>query len=423
MESTMTYYEMLDIPPNAPPDSIKRAYVKKLSQYSEERYAKEFQMITKAYETLGNPVLRKEYDESLRDHPSYASMKLREDYYFEEHYERAWIRFKLGEYEEALEILQEYDEIFPGREEVGLLMSDCFLQLDMLEEAEEKITENMPKGEKEEAWLHLMLRLCFDKGSFEEARPYGLRLLSKDPYNPWYVWKYAKTYTMENDFFSASRIAYDYFSSRDLDMESVKLMILLLFSSSFTGDYRLYEESKRKLLRFRKQTTEENRAIILQNLKEEMNRMAPVHYFYMDLLNLISEMNERESQETEAWLRTARAKKMKNVFYYPDNRTNVLKKEPSSDDLEKQKERFAEEAGNFHPEHTRNKERRINERGSSTWSIVFGLFLMLTLHPFIGFISGLLWYYRAEKIKELWNGLGFALFVTFYIFLFMIKYS
>ncbi|SIS42344.1 DnaJ domain-containing protein [Salimicrobium flavidum] len=96
MDTSTTYYEMLEIPQNAPAESIKKAYVKKLSLYSSEKHAKEFRLITKAYNILSDPDSRKEYDEELRDHPSYDAMKMREQYFFEERFERAWIEYKKG---------------------------------------------------------------------------------------------------------------------------------------------------------------------------------------------------------------------------------------------------------------------------------------------------------------------------------------
>ncbi|SIS42350.1 tetratricopeptide repeat protein [Salimicrobium flavidum] len=316
----------------------------------------------------------------------------------------------------------------PGKEEARLLLCDCYLQLDLLEETEEKMMKWMPEGDNEEAWLHLMLRLCFDKAAFEEARPYALKLLSLDPHNPRYVWKYAQTYTLEKDFFSASRIASDYFSSHELDMKSIELMILLLFSSSFVGDIRLYEESKQTLIRFARRTEEENRTTILRALSKDMEMMAPVHYFYIDLLNVISEISGGKSKEAESWLGKMNDKKMKNVFYYPENRSKVLKEEndtalhENSHIREEPGKSFISGRGAFSPEDTKRDSRRKGAgRGSVSWSIAFGVVVALFIDFFFGFVSGMLWYYRAERIKNVWNGVGFAIFVTFYIFLFLIN--
>lgn len=430
MDRTMSYYEMLEVPQHAPAEAIKKAYAKKLSEYTGERYAQEFELITVAYDTLSDADLRKEYDERLRQDPSYEAMKAREGYYFEERFEKAWISFKMGELEQAIELLRDYDDVLPGNEEVELLLCDCLLQLDMLEEAEEKITACMNKGKNEEAWLHLMLRLCFAKEDFATARPYGLKLVSLDPHNPYYVWKYAQTYTLEKDFFTASRIASDYFSSHALNMKSVELMILLLFSASFTGDARLYEVAKQKLTRYAARSSAEDREEIARYLKKEMAVMAPAHYFYVDLMNVISEISGGASREMETWLKEAREKRMKNVFYYPDNHEKVLKerKQQSASGGRAAPgmagNSFAEEIGAFYPEDTGSAARRKGAgEGSVLWSILFGLFVAMFIDPLFGFVSGLIWFYRAEKIRQLWNGLGYALFVIFYIFLFILQFE
>lgn len=56
------YYEILDLTADATDSDIKRAYIKKLRQYPNEKFPEEFKRIRKAYDVLSNPISRKEYD-------------------------------------------------------------------------------------------------------------------------------------------------------------------------------------------------------------------------------------------------------------------------------------------------------------------------------------------------------------------------
>ncbi len=69
----MTYYELLEIAPDAPTDEIKRAFRREIAKYHPDKVqhlGREFQEIaavkaaelTQAYKTLSDPILRTEYD-------------------------------------------------------------------------------------------------------------------------------------------------------------------------------------------------------------------------------------------------------------------------------------------------------------------------------------------------------------------------
>lgn len=56
------YYEILGISRDAASGDIKRSYIEKVKQYPPESYPEEFQQIRRAYDTLRDSALRKEYD-------------------------------------------------------------------------------------------------------------------------------------------------------------------------------------------------------------------------------------------------------------------------------------------------------------------------------------------------------------------------
>ena len=83
----MTLYEVLEVPPEAPQTEIHRAYQRAKSIYSADNpalysmFSREearelMQLIEEAYAVLGNPALRKSYDDSVTLGPSRPSLSV-----------------------------------------------------------------------------------------------------------------------------------------------------------------------------------------------------------------------------------------------------------------------------------------------------------------------------------------------------------
>lgn len=60
------YFELLDVTENSTDMEIKKAYFTKIRQYSNEKFPEEFQILTKAYQTLSNPEEKEAYIKSLK---------------------------------------------------------------------------------------------------------------------------------------------------------------------------------------------------------------------------------------------------------------------------------------------------------------------------------------------------------------------
>jgi len=62
MTATQSHYDILEISKTAAEGDIKKAFYRLLRKYPPERKPQEYQRLREAYDTLSNPVARREYD-------------------------------------------------------------------------------------------------------------------------------------------------------------------------------------------------------------------------------------------------------------------------------------------------------------------------------------------------------------------------
>jgi tetratricopeptide (TPR) repeat protein len=116
-ESTLTsndFYERLEIPRTAVAEEIKRAYQRKLRLYPPERAPEEFKLIREAYETLGNPETRRDYD----DRPDPRAVEM---------FDRALQSMRAKDYGVAERLLKQVLLLDPDRGFVRNMLGLCYI--------------------------------------------------------------------------------------------------------------------------------------------------------------------------------------------------------------------------------------------------------------------------------------------------------
>ena len=110
------YYKILNTRANASPTTIKQKYIEMVKMYPPETHPKEFQKIRQAYETLRDPVKRREYD-FLRKFGSKIEKLLEQAYYY----------FMVGQYDAAEDNLHKALAIAPEMPPIYILMASLAL--------------------------------------------------------------------------------------------------------------------------------------------------------------------------------------------------------------------------------------------------------------------------------------------------------
>ena len=113
------YYKILDIPTNAIPAEVKKAYFGLVRKFPPDRYPKEFMQIREAYEVLIDENTRKQYD-STDSMPDIVKKFL----------EAGREALEYGESEKAIELLERVIKVYPEFSVVNSLLGDAYYKND-----------------------------------------------------------------------------------------------------------------------------------------------------------------------------------------------------------------------------------------------------------------------------------------------------
>ena len=154
------YYKILGLRANAAQGSIKQKYIAAVKAFPPETHPEEFQQIRRAYETLKDPIKRREYD-LMRKYGGKLE-KMVED---------IWLYIERGSYSKAEALTNQLMEIVPEDHNIRLIMAQILLlQGDFLgfHEQFDMALQNAPVKERPMMML-VKARLLFEADKSEEA--------------------------------------------------------------------------------------------------------------------------------------------------------------------------------------------------------------------------------------------------------------
>jgi curved DNA-binding protein CbpA len=134
------FYERLEVARTASAEEIKRAYQRKLRLYPPERAPEEFKLIREAFETLGNPETRQDYDN--RPDPRAVDA-----------FDRALQAMRADEYETAERLLKQVLLLDPDRGFVRNTLGLCYLYQGEFSRAAEQFEKLIGREDAPAAWF------------------------------------------------------------------------------------------------------------------------------------------------------------------------------------------------------------------------------------------------------------------------------
>ncbi|CAM4303322.1 DnaJ domain-containing protein [Paenibacillus alkaliterrae] len=167
------YYKILGVRSNATPESIKKSYIQMVKQFPPEQHPEQFQVIRRAYDTLRDPVKRKEYDFQRKYGGSITKIMEEAFEWMEaENWDKAEKLFR-----QALDISAEATSAH-----LGLLQISIMKEQD--EQAEQHIQAMIEKSDTDESLLStyaVVAKIWYDMDQPERALKYLELLMEKFP--------------------------------------------------------------------------------------------------------------------------------------------------------------------------------------------------------------------------------------------------
>lgn len=201
-------YQVLDLPPTASPEDIRRAYYQMVRKYPPEKDPERFQQIRRAYETLSDEKARREYD-ALQEHGDEISGL----------YSQAVHLMEQGHWETAAARLKHVLVLSPGNQSALNSLGVCLLHAEKFQKANEvyrDLVREHPEValyqfnlgislfEMAEALRHAKQpgEMAFDE-LYTQARGHFARAAELQPHNPDHYIAVARTYIEQGNYTQA----------------------------------------------------------------------------------------------------------------------------------------------------------------------------------------------------------------------------
>lgn len=369
MESTLTftanYYELLGVSENASNHEIKKAYYAKIRQFPNETHPEEFQLLTKAYKTLTNTELRKQYDRSIRD-----------DGAFSELFNNAIILMENGQYQKALSSLKKMLISYPNDSEIQKHLAICYFHLDQKPEAKKILLQLEKSYPNDETILNLLGQIFLASSSYNQAKKYYKKLITINPDEMDYVIYLAKAHAHLSEYELAQKAIENKLKRNHPSVYDLPLFVELYFITMAANDESYHQEVINRIKELPK--TSDEKHTLLKMLMDLCESLGHKHFAFKELIHLIKDINANENKEIDAWLRNAESHIKNDFIYYGDP-----------------------EPGHYPAGTYSQDSRQVGGQGSIFTAIIIGIIISIIFTPVVGTIAGILWYFRARAILRI----------------------
>ena len=385
MTEEMTYYDLLDVDPQASEDQIKKAYYRKIRIFTNEEHPKEFMKLRNAYEVLSDSVKRRDYDNSLYTHPeSLANMEEIEMY------------MNNDLYEEALHLIKMEMQNGFFTEDLLTKRIICETRLQNYWEALEQMKSLSTANKADKIFYYLYQTIIYRELSlFDEAEQAAKQLLRISPEIASHHVVYASIFYYQNRYSDVKTIYNDMVRDQELNVE----FIPVLLDYVTLQEHIALTEQEKKRLRYAILSTpkdDRSRSSILYQMIDYIRSLEWVHFnSTKEICDLAEQMNtinddyiQDEIRDIRQWIRDREIEAQQNAQpepkYVPPSRTSQHQTVNA-------------------PPPQRQEGGTANPRGNILIAIIVGLLLSGPLTPVGGIIGGFIYYRFAQQI---WNLIG-----------------
>ncbi|SHM54184.1 DUF6584 family protein [Gracilibacillus kekensis] len=348
-------YEVLGVDENASQTDIKRAYYRQIRIYTNEKFPEKFQELNQAYETLFNEEKRQEYDRMKQDGGRYeATAHQVVEHISNENYYR------------AAQLLEEMLQDYPDDLTVKYRLADVYVSLERFQNAKKLGADLILENPHSEEYRLLMRQIYFHLGDTHKEEVQLKKLIQLNLNERNYHLLLSHFYTRQEQLDKSIRVIEEGLLVTPIDIENYFLLSELYFLAFLNQDEFLRKNTLKKIRKL--PNNEEEKQQVMAFIMNDCDEVDQNHPALPDLVRLVKEMNQPSYQEVDEWLRDRQ---------YVLNNTQA-----------QQLSSYQEEAGE-------------DLRGSILGSIIVGIIFSFIATPIVGIIVGFVYYFYAERIKQI----------------------
>lgn len=395
------YFELLNIDEHATERDIRVAYAKMLRQYSNEKYPEEFQLITKAYQTLIDDKKREQYAKEIGNDGAY-----------EKHIKRLKQHLDHDDFYKAKKVAQQLmQEGFSEDESVLLYAMYIAKELDDTEE-EKKYAEKLGQLYRESERVQSQLMYYYSRdNNYPKAIYYAEQQYEKHPLNNEHILNLVTLYYRNNETLKVDDLFKKSLQMLEPRVQNNVVFIEALFWGINNDKPFLVKEVEAK---FDHMIASGQKLSLLQQLVDNGEDLYTDHYAFKYFTLLVERLNDNEYDFAREWTKHGRTMFEDSIEYYGDEKRIVTPTQFVQPVQEKSVSPKVEQI----QQNTYNVVEK--ERGSIFWSFVFGLIACVSEESIlIGAAVGLIWYLFASKIKALIGCLLVLIMITVIILFFV----
>lgn len=354
--SEQNYYELLGLTEEATKNEIKRAYYRQIRIYTNEKHPEQFQLLTKAYETLSDDQKRAEYDRFHQDGGQYGLLL-----------QQVTDAMNENNYSTALMLLEEMLQKYPDDPDVRYFITDCYIAMKKYNDAKIYATDlvlQFPQSEKYRALLYITYLRLED---LSRAKTQIEKLIELNPLERNYYLQLSTIHAKQSRYDQSISVLIEGLQATPIGLEDYTLLSELYFIALIQENHSLKRSTLNKIKAL---AQTEDKKQILYFIINDCDELDWKHPALPDLIQLVREINNGQYDEVNAWLRDRENLPDTPQSYHESAATVV--DEQSVDDHD--------------------------DGGSLFMAIVVGIILSAIATPIVGIIGGFVYYAYGKKI-------------------------
>ncbi|WP_181186181.1 J domain-containing protein [Alkalicoccus urumqiensis] len=302
-----TYYDVLNVSPQADAGEIKAAYYRLVKTHSNEQDPFVFQQLTEAFQTLRDEARREVYDRSLNT-----------DLYYHKALELVEAYGRSGQPKKQLELYEVLLANYPNDETVLSSFSQFLLFYEHPDKAHPLIQRGLSvsRGDMRFHFRELLVQALTGMREFDEALTEINRLLLDQPSSTNFQMK-AKIQFLLGEREAAVRTLEKGLERADTVYTRLPLLAVMLLCFAFDERFDDYREVKQKIQN--EANRENDREFILQYMVEVIQDLPDETYILENMIAFAEGLNVEESSEFKGKFAEERRRLRKYLAYYRES--------------------------------------------------------------------------------------------------------